>query len=468
MLAQRDGIERDYIQPVKQIQPELSAADIVLKVLVRGGDKAYIDGDGLAPADARYFALLQDAQQHALHIQRHLGDLVQKQRSAVGLLEFALRAGTARPGERSADIAEQLAAYEVARDRGTVYGYKGFVPAVGCVMDGVGEKLFSGTALAADKHGAVRCGDALGKLLERAEIVAHADKAVEGIFCAALRRNVALCDRQHTLRGYDEALVRGVPVGICTGHMIFRRADGRKCDHMRRGDDAFAVDAVDHIAELRDNVRERVVYNVVVVGAEELIEDIVHIGHLTGRAEDYQYVLRPHAAVLRPDQTLFCPVVGSEHAGGIDRLRRLDKAEQAHRRRREIFLARHEKDVDISVVLALYGEGIERIRVQRLSVILPADRPYAGRLLHGQCDRVCADQILGHICTETEIDGFQLILQLLIAEPPVYIEVRRDVHQHGFVCRENVRQALIVIRGGFPDKQRVPGNMLLAVVLALL
>ena len=86
MLAQRDGIERDYIQPVKQIQPELSAVDIVLKVLVRGGDKAYIDGDGLAPADARYFALLQDAQQHALHIQRHLGDLVQKQRSAVGPL----------------------------------------------------------------------------------------------------------------------------------------------------------------------------------------------------------------------------------------------------------------------------------------------------------------------------------------------------------------------------------------------
>ena len=117
--------------------------DIVLKVLVRGGDKAYIDGDGLAPADARYFALTSKTRSSTLCISSGISAI--SSRNSVppsACSNFALRAGTARPGERSADIAEQLAAYEVARDRGTVYGYKGFVPAVGCVMDGVGEKLF--------------------------------------------------------------------------------------------------------------------------------------------------------------------------------------------------------------------------------------------------------------------------------------------------------------------------------------
>ena len=45
--------------------------------------------DRLAPADGRVFALLQNAQQLRLRLDRHIADLVEKQRAAFRLLELA-------------------------------------------------------------------------------------------------------------------------------------------------------------------------------------------------------------------------------------------------------------------------------------------------------------------------------------------------------------------------------------------
>ena len=70
---------------------------------------------GVRPPTRRVLALLQNAQQPRLRFQRHVADLVEKQRSAVGLLEASRRSrlGT---GEGALLVAEQLALDQLARD----------------------------------------------------------------------------------------------------------------------------------------------------------------------------------------------------------------------------------------------------------------------------------------------------------------------------------------------------------------
>jgi hypothetical protein len=57
---------------------------------VRRRDHAHVDRDRLRRADGPHLALLQDAQQLDLQRHRHVADLVEQQRAAVGRLEQAL------------------------------------------------------------------------------------------------------------------------------------------------------------------------------------------------------------------------------------------------------------------------------------------------------------------------------------------------------------------------------------------
>ena len=59
-------------------------------------------------ADGQDLALLQDAQQLDLHGRRHVADLVEEERAAVGDLEQPLLVGQ-RAGEGALAMAEQLA-----------------------------------------------------------------------------------------------------------------------------------------------------------------------------------------------------------------------------------------------------------------------------------------------------------------------------------------------------------------------
>ena len=74
----------------------------------------------LAAAEARDLALLQHAQQLGLQLERHVGDLVEQQRAALGdcsNLPARLLGGA---GEGAALVAEQLALEQLARDRRAV------------------------------------------------------------------------------------------------------------------------------------------------------------------------------------------------------------------------------------------------------------------------------------------------------------------------------------------------------------
>ena len=75
----------------------------------------------LRRADAHEGAGLEHAQQLDLQLERHLGDLVEEQRAAVGALEEALVLAVGA-GEAALLVAEDLALDQVRRDRAAVDG----------------------------------------------------------------------------------------------------------------------------------------------------------------------------------------------------------------------------------------------------------------------------------------------------------------------------------------------------------
>ena len=98
---------------------------------MRGGDDAHVGLDRLVAADAVELAVGQHAQQPRLQVRRHVADLVEEQRAAVGLLEAAAPLRL-RAGEGAALVAEQLGLEQVLRDRRGVDRDEGLAPRAGC------------------------------------------------------------------------------------------------------------------------------------------------------------------------------------------------------------------------------------------------------------------------------------------------------------------------------------------------
>jgi len=63
--------------------------DELAQIAVGRGNDAHVGLDRRASANRRVFALLQHAQQTRLRLQRHVADLVEEQRAALGLFEPA-------------------------------------------------------------------------------------------------------------------------------------------------------------------------------------------------------------------------------------------------------------------------------------------------------------------------------------------------------------------------------------------
>jgi hypothetical protein len=130
----------------------------------------------LVAADRSDRPLLQHPQQLDLHLQRHLPDLVEEDGAAGGLGEQA-GAVAAGVGERALDVAEQLALEQVGRHRAAVDGHERLVLARAQVVDGAGDQLLAGAALAGDEHGRVAVGDPVDQLADPADGRALADDA---------------------------------------------------------------------------------------------------------------------------------------------------------------------------------------------------------------------------------------------------------------------------------------------------
>jgi hypothetical protein len=90
---------------------------------------------------------LQQAQHLGLQGQRHVADLVEEKGAAIDLLELA-DAPAVGAGKGALLVAEQLALQQLLRDGGAVEGQEGRLGTGAVLVDGAGDQLLAGAALA--------------------------------------------------------------------------------------------------------------------------------------------------------------------------------------------------------------------------------------------------------------------------------------------------------------------------------
>ena len=81
-LAQRRDVDADHAEAVVQVLAELAFGDALFEVGVGGGDHAHVDALRPRLADRHDLALLEEAQQLRLHVERQVADFVEEQRAA--------------------------------------------------------------------------------------------------------------------------------------------------------------------------------------------------------------------------------------------------------------------------------------------------------------------------------------------------------------------------------------------------
>ena len=115
-LTQGGQAHGQAVEPVVEVFAEGMLLDHLAQIAVGGADHRDIDTDRLVAAQRRDLALLQHPQQARLQRQRHVADLVEKQRATVGLQDAPGCALAARTGDRSFFAAEQFGLDQVLRD----------------------------------------------------------------------------------------------------------------------------------------------------------------------------------------------------------------------------------------------------------------------------------------------------------------------------------------------------------------
>ena len=156
-FAQRWNLQREYVQPVEQIQPELAFGDRRFSVAIGRRDDAHIGMQFLIAAYAHEGACFEHAQQLHLQLYRHFDDFIEKQRATGGAFEiaFVLPVGT---GKASLLVAEDLAFDQLRRDRAALDRQKRMALPPRMRMNILRNQFLAGAAFAQQQYaGLGRC-----------------------------------------------------------------------------------------------------------------------------------------------------------------------------------------------------------------------------------------------------------------------------------------------------------------------
>ena len=139
------------VEPVEQVLAELPLVDQVAQVAVGRGDDPHVDAARRAlGADLLQLAGLEEAQQQALHAQRHLADFVEEDRARCGHLELAGLVAIGA-GEAALDVAEQLRLEQRFGQAGAVDGDEVVALARPVGVNRPRDELLADAALAGDR-----------------------------------------------------------------------------------------------------------------------------------------------------------------------------------------------------------------------------------------------------------------------------------------------------------------------------
>ena len=151
VLAKQRQRDMDDVQSIEEITAEPPGLDFLGEVPVGARDDADVDLDGLGAADCPNLLFLDHAQKLHLQVQRHLADLVEKDRAAVGGDEQPA-ACLYRAGESALHVPEELAFEERLRDGSAVdWNERLSAPGTGRV-DSARDQFLAGAAFAGDEH----------------------------------------------------------------------------------------------------------------------------------------------------------------------------------------------------------------------------------------------------------------------------------------------------------------------------
>ncbi|MNY02868.1 hypothetical protein D3C86_1354580 [compost metagenome] len=147
-LAQRWQRQLQRVDAVVEILTELPGCDQLRQRLMRRRDNPHVDRNRYGTAQTQDLALLQHAQQPRLQRDRHVANLVKKQRAGMGRFEQPALAPTARSGEGALVVAEQLAFQQRLRKGRTVDGDERLGGALALVMNRLCKLLLAHPTLA--------------------------------------------------------------------------------------------------------------------------------------------------------------------------------------------------------------------------------------------------------------------------------------------------------------------------------
>src|SRR5574342_967235 len=150
-LSQGREIDREDVEAVVKVRAEAPLAHGPLESAIRGRDQPHVHRQRLRPADALELALLQNAQELRLQLQRQVADLVEEERPPVGELEPA-HLPRERAGERPLLVPEELALDHAGREGGAVHLHQDRVLPPAQPMDRADDQLLAGARLPRDQH----------------------------------------------------------------------------------------------------------------------------------------------------------------------------------------------------------------------------------------------------------------------------------------------------------------------------
>src|SRR5262249_1862236 len=157
-LAQSRQPDSRYLQPVIKILAKLLVGNGGLKFPVRGRQQTDVYLDRLVAAGAKDLAIFQDAKQLGLERQRHVADLIEKGRAAVGIFKAPL-AQPVGAGKGAGLVAEQLVIEQVFVQSGAIHGHERLVLSRAVGVDRLGNQLLTRAGLALDEDGGASRGD---------------------------------------------------------------------------------------------------------------------------------------------------------------------------------------------------------------------------------------------------------------------------------------------------------------------
>ena len=215
-LAQRWDADREHVQAVEQVLAEAFLADHAAQIAVGGRDHAHVGLEHTLVADAPEARLLEHAQQAGLELERHVADLVQEQRAALGQFEGAAAVAMG-PGEGAAHVPEQLALDELGRNRAAIHHLERSARAFAQLVNRARRELLARARLADEHDRKVGARDRRQILAGREQSLALADHGLERRVSGAQRldRGARAARRGRGARSLAAGPRRARAQGLC-------------------------------------------------------------------------------------------------------------------------------------------------------------------------------------------------------------------------------------------------------------